>query len=78
MSEPDDARERFEHLQERLVPLWRSMEAMSDDPQTIVVVPSVSIDLVDGSHVPMQSYEECSPTPPGPISCRSTRRCSPP
>lgn len=31
---------------------------MSDDPQTIVVVPSVSIDLVDGSHVPMQSYEE--------------------
>ena len=54
----EEAQTRFDALQDRLVPLWQSIRALNDDAQTIVVVPSISIDLVDASHVPMQSYEE--------------------
>jgi hypothetical protein len=49
---------RFDELQARLVPLWNSIRELTLDAQTIVVVPSVSLDLVDASHVPMQAYEE--------------------
>jgi hypothetical protein len=35
---------RFESLQERLGPLWQSMQAMTADDQTIVCVPSLSVD----------------------------------
>ena len=55
---PADAQARFEALQQRLVPLWKSIEAMNDDEQTIVVVPSISIDTLEGSVVSMQPYEE--------------------
>ena len=55
---PPDAQARFEALQERLVPLWHSIEHLNADEQTIVVVPSISVDLVDTGHVPMQPYEE--------------------
>ncbi|MFA5883410.1 MAG: peptide ligase PGM1-related protein [Acidimicrobiia bacterium] len=55
---PANAQARFEALQERLVPLWHSIEQLSADEQTIVVVPSISVDLVDTGHVPMQPYEE--------------------
>ena len=55
---PADAQARFEALQDRLVPLWHSMGHLSADEQTIVVVPSISVDLVDAGHVPMQPYEE--------------------
>lgn len=48
---------RFERLQRKLVPLWKSIECMNQDEQTIVVVPSFAVDLVlTGSE--LQSYEE--------------------
>jgi len=49
---------RFEQLQERLVDLWASMHEMTPDPQTIVVVPSLSLELLEGSGIIVQPYEE--------------------
>src|SRR6266436_9956425 len=48
---------QFDQLQRKLVPLWKSIEAFNQDPQTIVVVPSMSIDLV-GAGAVVQAYEE--------------------
>jgi hypothetical protein len=54
---PSAVEARFDELQPKLVALWRSIERMSQDAQTIVVVPSISIDMaVSGSE--MQIYEE--------------------
>ena len=39
------------------MPLWKSIERLNQDPQTIVVVPSMSIDAI-GSGAVMQAYEE--------------------
>ncbi|MCB1008566.1 MAG: hypothetical protein KDB94_06705 [Acidobacteria bacterium] len=48
---------RYAELQQRLVPLWQSIRDMSQEEQTIVVVPSISVDAeLDGSL--MQAYEE--------------------
>jgi hypothetical protein len=47
----------FEELQKKLVPLWKSIERFNQDPQTIVVVPSMSIDAIDSGAV-VQAYEE--------------------
>jgi hypothetical protein len=47
----------FDRLQEKLVPLWKSIERFNQDPQTIVVVPSMSIDAMDSGAV-IQAYEE--------------------
>jgi PGM1 C-terminal domain/ATP-grasp domain len=47
----------FDQLQKKLVPLWRSIERFNQDPQTIVVVPSMSIDAIDSGAV-IQAYEE--------------------
>src|SRR6266516_3379351 len=47
----------FDRLQKKLVPLWKSIERFNQDPQTIVVVPSMSIDAI-GSGTVMQAYEE--------------------
>src|SRR5438876_6103776 len=47
----------FDRLQKKLVPLWKSIERFNQDPQTIVVVPSMSIDAI-GSGALMQAYEE--------------------
>ena len=47
----------FDRLQKKLVPLWKSIERFNQDPQTIVVVPSMSIDAIDSGAV-MQAYEE--------------------
>ena len=49
--------ERFEALQAKLVPLWHSIERMNQDEQTIVVVPSISVDTA-ASGAEMQIYEE--------------------
>jgi hypothetical protein len=60
MSEPKltaDSRAEFDRLQKKLVPLWKSIERFNQDPQTIVVVPSMSIDAI-GSGAVMQAYEE--------------------
>ena len=52
-----EAISRFEALQQKLVPLWRSIQQFSDDPQTIVVVPSLNVDSsIQG--VKQQAYEE--------------------
>ena len=39
-----EANARFDALQRKLVPLWRTIGHVTDDEQTIVVVPSVSTD----------------------------------
>ncbi len=60
MREPNiatDSQAEFEQLQKKLVPLWKSIERFSQDPQTIVVVPSMSIDAINSGAV-MQAYEE--------------------
>src|SRR5882672_7865521 len=60
MSEPKaatDSQAEFDRLQKKLVPLWKSIERFNQDPQTIVVVPSMSIDAVNSGAV-MQAYEE--------------------
>src|ERR1041384_7605503 len=51
------AQAKFERLQEKLLPLWRSIRTMTLDEQTIVVVPSMNVDMqLKGCE--MQAYEE--------------------
>lgn len=53
----DEANAQFDALQARLIPLWQSIRAMSQDEQTIVVVPSINVDAkVTG--VRQQALEE--------------------
>lgn len=53
----EEAAAQFDALQKKLVPLWRSIESFNQDEQTIVVVPSISIELaVSGFEV--EGYEE--------------------
>jgi len=52
-----DPQAEFDRLQKKLVPLWKSIERFNQDPQTIVVVPSMSIDAISSGAV-MQAYEE--------------------
>jgi hypothetical protein len=48
---------RFDALQRRLIPLWKSIRALNQDEQTIVVVPSLGLDVdLKGSEI--QAYEE--------------------
>jgi hypothetical protein len=51
------SQDQFDHLQKKLVPLWKSIQSFNQDPQTIVVVPSLSVDMV-GAGAVMQAYEE--------------------
>jgi hypothetical protein len=55
--DPMDSQAEFDELQRKLVPLWKSIERFNQDPQTIVVVPSMSIDAISSGAV-MQAYEE--------------------
>src|SRR5438105_10984826 len=48
---------QFDQLQRKLVPLWKSIQSFNQDPQTIVVVPSMSIELT-GAGAVVQAYEE--------------------
>ena len=60
MSEPKlvtESGNQFDQLQRKLVPLWKSIQSFNQDPQTIVVVPSMSIDAI-GAGAVMQAYEE--------------------
>src|SRR5690348_189884 len=52
-----DSQAEFDRLQKKLVPLWKSIDHLNQDPQTIVVVPSMSIDAISSGAV-MQAYEE--------------------
>src|SRR5216117_732905 len=51
------SQDQFDRLQKKLVPLWKSIEHFNQDPQTIVVVPSISIEAI-GEGAVMQAYEE--------------------
>src|SRR5213078_4860722 len=51
------SQDQFDRLQKKLVPLWKSIEHFNQEPQTIVVVPSMSIDAISAGAV-MQAYEE--------------------
>jgi PGM1 C-terminal domain len=55
---PDEAQARFDGLQEKLVPLWHSMERMTEDEQTIVVVCSMTLDEPNMPGSVVQAYEE--------------------
>jgi hypothetical protein len=53
----DDVQAAFDALQRKLVPLWRSIQTFTDDAQTIVVVPSITLDsTIRGAR--QQAYEE--------------------
>jgi len=52
-----ESQDQFDRLQKKLVPLWKSIERCKQDPHTIVVVPSMSIDAISAGAV-MQAYEE--------------------
>src|SRR5438128_5865615 len=52
-----ESQDQFDRLQKKLVPLWKSIERFNQDPQTIVVVPSMSVDLT-GAGAVCQAYEE--------------------
>jgi hypothetical protein len=52
-----NSQDQFDQLQRKLVPLWKSIECFNQDPQTIVVVPSISVDLA-GVGAVIQAYEE--------------------
>ena len=47
----------YDALQQKLVPLWSSIERFNNDPQTIVVVPSAYVD-VELTASELQAYEE--------------------
>src|SRR5436309_8880013 len=52
-----DSQAEFDQLQKKLIPLWKSIERFNQDPQTIVVVPSMSIDAI-GSGTLVQASGE--------------------
>ncbi|MCP4166088.1 MAG: hypothetical protein GY759_09370 [Chloroflexi bacterium] len=55
---PEQAQAQFDALQAKLVPLWKSMDHISQDKQTIVVVPSLSIEISAIPGALLQAYEE--------------------
>src|SRR5437868_6651544 len=54
----DETAVRFDELQRRLVPLWRSIQTMTPDEQTIVVVPSLTLEDAGWPSSVLQAYEE--------------------
>jgi hypothetical protein len=54
---PEAAAEQFEALQAKLDPLWKSIQSFNQDEQTIVIVPSMNIDM-EFSGSELQAYEE--------------------
>ena len=48
----------YDQLQARLVPLWKSIERLNQDEQTIVVVPSLTLDFGNRAGATLQAYEE--------------------
>jgi PGM1 C-terminal domain len=56
--DPAEAQTRFDGLQEKLVPLWRSIETMTQDEQTIVVVCSMTLEDPNMPAAVVQAYEE--------------------
>ena len=56
--DPEEAQTRFDGLQAKLVPLWQSMEPMTQDEQTIVVVCSMTLEDPNMPAAVLQAYEE--------------------
>ena len=55
---PAEVQAQFDQLQQKLVPLWqRSLDRFNQSEQTIVVVPSMTVDLAVSGFV-LQGYEE--------------------
>jgi hypothetical protein len=58
LTSADETSARFDELQRKLVPLWQSIQAMTQDEQTIVVVPSLTLDDPGWPSSVLQAYEE--------------------
>ena len=58
LTETDETAARFDELQRKLVPLWQSIQTMTPDEQTIVVVPSLTLDDPGWPGSVLQAYEE--------------------
>ena len=41
----EEAADRFERLQRKLVPLWSSIRTLNQNEQTIVIVPSITAEF---------------------------------
>src|SRR5438034_2503185 len=54
---PQEAETQFNELQRKLVPLWKSIQSFNQDEQTIVVVPSMTLEF-ECSSSELQAYEE--------------------
>lgn len=52
-----EAERRFAELQKKLVPLWESIQSLGQEEQTVVVVPSMTVDTTVSGSV-LQAYEE--------------------
>jgi pheganomycin biosynthesis PGM1-like protein/ATP-grasp domain-containing protein len=52
-----EAQAEFDALQHKLVPLWHSIQSFNRDEQTIVIVPSMTVEMVASGAV-IQAYEE--------------------
>src|SRR5438105_4605064 len=60
----EETQARFDRLQARLVPLWKSIQSFNQDPQTMVVVPSMWLDAAtlagaDPKFFPLGSKSGC-------------------
>ena len=56
---PKEIAARYAALQAKLVPLWKSIASLTRDPQTIVVVPSITLDSLNMPPARcIQAYEE--------------------
>jgi pheganomycin biosynthesis PGM1-like protein len=53
----DEAAAQFDQLQRKLVPLWKLIESFNQNEQTIVVVPSISLEM-NATGFEIQGYEE--------------------
>ena len=57
--EPATIQARFDSLQSKLIPLWQLIESLEDvGEQTIVVVPSLTVDFAALQGSVLQAYEE--------------------
>jgi len=54
---PEQAAAQFDQLQKKLIPLWELIESFNQHEQTIVVVPSMSVDVTVAG-LEAQGYEE--------------------
>ena len=61
----DEITVRYAALQAKLVPLWKSIASMNRDPQTIVVVPSITLDALNMPPAVLQARGQVQAAVPG-------------